>query len=241
MATDPRVPEGSRVYAVGDIHGRADLLRRLHEEIVDDSRRGSPGHRIVIYLGDYVDRGPWSSDVIDLLVREPLPGFTTTYLKGNHEDLLLEFLRDGTLAEMWLMNGGSETLANYGIELSPLQWDPHALVSARLRFREALGVNHLSFLRPLEISHIEGDYLFVHGGLRPGVPLERQNERDLLWIRHEFIDHPFDFEKLIVHGHTITPRPEIEPHRIGIDTGAYYSGHLTCLVLEGAERRFLQT
>jgi serine/threonine protein phosphatase 1 len=249
QSAPPRVPEGRRVYAMGDIHGRDDLLRRLHRRIGEDAAQATNGAdgnelaKVVVYLGDYVDRGPGSFEVVDLLLGTPLEGFEAIHLKGNHEDFLLRFWEDGSLGEAWLMNGGLETLRSHGVEVLDLDLGlaGDALAEVRRRLRQALPSEHLDFFRGLARWHVEGDYLFVHAGLRPGVPLDRQKDQDLFWIRHKFLDSGADFGKIVVHGHTISPEADMAPNRIGIDTGAYYSGRLTCLVLEGATRRFIHT
>lgn len=234
-----QAPAGSRVYAVGDIHGRADLLAALHRMIGDDAAARPVSRRVVVYVGDYIDRGPDSRAVIDILLDAPLAGFASVHLLGNHEAFLLDFLDDSAVGPDWLFNGGAETLASYGVE-SPWPFgDPPDRMQTELRRR--LPARHLTFLRDLRLSHVEGDYLFVHAGVRPGVPLDRQARRDLLWIRGEFLDSDADLGKVVVHGHSIADEPEQRANRIGIDTGAYMTGRLTCLVLEGAERRFLAT
>ncbi|MEQ9350294.1 MAG: metallophosphoesterase, partial [Alphaproteobacteria bacterium] len=167
-----RVPAGCRVYAIGDIHGRRDLLNQLHQAITADAAT-APARRILIHLGDLVDRGPDSRGVIDSLLR-PLAGFETVNLKGNHEDLLLRFLDDPAMGAMWLANGGRETLLSYGVTASGTE-DAAGLLRCQLAFRERLSTPHLSFLRQLAISHSEGDYHFVHAGVRPGVPLDAQS------------------------------------------------------------------
>lgn len=237
----PRVPEGLRIYAVGDIHGRADLLGRLHRLIAEDGAARAPAAKAVVYLGDYVDRGPASRDVIGMLAGDPLAGFTATFLKGNHEDMLARFLEDGSLADVWLMNGGTATLSSYGIEVSPRLRDGDGIDAVRHRLGEAMGPVHRAFLGRLRVAHQVGDYFFVHAGVRPGVALEQQEPRDLMWIRHAFLDWPEPFAKMIVHGHSVSPVPDCRANRIGIDTGAYASGCLSCLVLEGAARRVLST
>ncbi len=247
QSAPPRVPEDRRVYAIGDIHGRDDLVRRLHRRIGEDAAQATNGAdgdelaKVVVYLGDYIDRGPGSCGVIDLLLNTPLQGFEAAHLKGNHEEFLLRFWEDGSLVEAWLSNGGLDTLRSYGVEFLDLGLSGDFLAEARRRLRQALPPRHLDFFQSLARWHVEGDYLFVHAGLRPGVPLDRQKDQDLLWIRHKFLDSSADFGKVVVHGHTISPEVDTAPNRIGIDTGAYYSGRLTCLVLEGATRRFIHT
>ncbi len=239
-ATSSRVPEGSRVYVIGDIHGRSDLLRQLHERILADAGAAPGKRRSLVYLGDYVDRGPGSFEVLEILIHEPLEGFARVHLKGNHEDMMLRFLTERADAN-WLFNGGDATLASYGIPVGWMLFGTDTLETLRQRLGEALPPDHLAFLRGLGLYHVEGDYLFVHAGMRPGVAPEDQRPRDLMWIRETFLDSSDDFGKRVVHGHSIVPRPDIRRNRIGIDTGAFYTGRLTCLVLEDGDIRFLST
>ena len=231
----PRVPEGTRVYAIGDIHGRLDLLAQLRERIVMDSGDFTGERKVVVYLGDYVDRGPQSREVIDLLVDEPLGGFESVHLKGNHDKFLLDFLDDASVWPLWLYNGAGATVMSYGVTPTAGAEGLQAEIRARIPAR------HLEFLRSLSLSHAEGDYYFVHAGVRPGVALEDQDEADMIWIRDPFLFSDADHGKIVVHGHSIAREPEIEANRIGIDTGAYATGKLTCLVLEGEGRAFLHT
>jgi serine/threonine protein phosphatase 1 len=237
----PSAPPGTRLYAVGDIHGREDLLRRLRALIRDDADRRQAPHNVIVYLGDYVDRGEASREVIDLLVNEPLPGFESVHLKGNHEDVMLRFLDDITVAPGWLSFGGMETLASYGVVPPPPYADPAEFLEAQRGLSERLPRAHLEFLRGLALTHEEGDYLFVHAGLRPGVALAAQRDEDLLWIRDEFLFSDASFGPIVVHGHTIAAEPVVRRNRIGIDTGAYATGRLTALVAEGTEWFFLRT
>jgi serine/threonine protein phosphatase 1 len=239
-ARAPRIPDDRRLYVVGDIHGRFDLLVELHALIRADAETGRNLQRVVVYLGDYVDRGPGSFDVIDLLINEPLPGFEAVHLMGNHEAMMLEFLT-GPPEPIWTSNGGIATLASYGLDPPVALYHPADLETFRLRLREALPPDHLGFLQGLRFCHGEGDYFFVHAGVRPGVPLEAQDPDEMMWIRDRFLLSDADFGKRVVHGHTPSRMPEVCENRIGIDTGAFYSGCLTCLVLEGAELRFLHT
>ena len=239
-ARAPRVPDGRRIYVVGDIHGRIDLLVDLHALILGDAETARNPGRVVVYLGDYVDRGPGSFDVLDLLINEPLAGFEGVHLKGNHEDMMLEFLV-GPPDPLWTNNGGIATLASYGVEPPVALYHPSDLETFRRRLEEALPPDHLGFLQRLRLCHGEGDYFFVHAGVRPGVPLEAQNPHEMMWIRDRFLLSDADFGKRVVHGHTPSLVPEVFENRIGIDTGAFYSGRLTCLVLEGADHRFLHT
>jgi serine/threonine protein phosphatase 1 len=237
----PTGPVGTRLYAIGDIHGRADLLQQMTGLIREDAARHAAARNVVICLGDYVDRGPDSRAVIDLLRAAPLPGFEQVLLRGNHEDFMLHFLTDASVGWPWLANGGRETLESYGIDPPSAQAGPDALERAQRALAERLPVEHIAFLQGLKPLHEEGDFCFVHAGVKPGVALAKQREHDLLWIRDEFLTSHADFGRIIVHGHSITPVPDVRPNRIGIDTGAYMSGRLTCLVIEGTERAFLQT
>jgi serine/threonine protein phosphatase 1 len=235
-------PAGRRIYVVGDIHGRADLLRQLHGMILADSGAHRNRQRVVVYLGDYVDRGLESRQVLDMLLDEPLQGFEQVHLLGNHEQAMLDFLEDPAIGPAWLYYGGAATLYSYGINAQarpPEGAERFAHLSAELG--QLLPSRHVRFLRRLSLYHMEGDYLFVHAGIRPGVTIERQKADDLLYIRDEFLSFREPHERIVVHGHTITNDPDVRPNRIGIDTGAFATGRLTCLVLDGPERRFLQT
>ena len=235
-----QVPPGSRIYAIGDVHGRADLLERLRTAIVEDAGSHPVERKVVVYLGDYVDRGSDSRGVVDLLAKEALPGFESVFLKGNHEDSMLQFLTDPAIAPAWMAYGGEATLYSYGVR-PPDARRVEDILAAQKAFIAALPPEHLDFLKWLKLVHIEGGYAFVHAGFRANVPIELQDPQDMMWIRNEFLDSHADFGKVAVHGHTITEVPEIRANRIGIDTGAFATGTLTCLVLEGTERRFLAT
>ena len=205
-----RAPENSRVYAIGDIHGRVDLLRRLHRQILDDAKDAPDKRKVIVYVGDYVDRGPDSFGVIDMLTHEPLEGFERYLLRGNHEDMMTGFLETGTGGEMWLMNGGRDTMDSYGIGLWDMLLDLGDLEKARQGLLHAVPESHLKFIKDLELHHREGDYLFVHAGILPGVRLEEQTERDLLWIRGEFLDSDADHGFVVVHGHSSCDRKTFE-------------------------------
>ncbi len=238
---NPSIEPGKRVYAIGDVHGRFDLLENLLEIIMADA--SSDQDNVLVFLGDYVDRGPNSRRVIEQLTMPVPSGFDIVCLKGNHEDLLLKFLAGTLGARDWLNNGGIETLNSYGVDTSNLYFSPsyEELEQSRLDLVSALPESHLDFLTSLDLMHFESDYLFVHAGIRPGISFDRQEEMDLIWIRKEFLDSDEDFGKIIVHGHSITVGPTIGPNRIGIDTGAWHSNVLTSLVLEGSDMRFLNT
>jgi len=234
-------PADTRIYVVGDIHGRVDLLSRLHGHIRDDVKSSMRRRHLIVYLGDYVDRGETSKTVIDLLLDESVEGFETIFLKGNHEEMMLGFLENAAVGAMWLHNGGDATVYSYGIRMTSPSSVDRRYFEMQQALREKLPDRHLAFLRDLGLYHIEGGYLFVHAGVQPGIPIENQTSQDLLWIREEFIASRADHGHCVVHGHTIFSEPENRPNRIGIDTGAYFSNVLSCLVLEGTERRFIQT
>jgi serine/threonine protein phosphatase 1 len=238
----PALPKGQLLYAVGDIHGRLDLLRDLLRLIEDDAHaRSQATRRAIVFLGDYVDRGPDSSGVVADLIARAFQGFDTHFLKGNHEAILLNFLADPLHLDHWLMNGGQATMDSYGVDTRALA-EVHARPETwRKAFAAALSETHLRFFRTLKLSVTIGDYLFVHAGVRPGVPLAAQSEDDLVWIRRPFLDHAGSFGKVVVHGHTPTLLPVIKPNRIGIDTGAVFSDRLTALRLEDRARAFLHT
>jgi serine/threonine protein phosphatase 1 len=231
------VPDGLRIYAIGDIHGRADLLSDLFSQI-DDDRGNFPKDRAVhVFLGDYVDRGPDSREVIDMLIRRGRE-YPSAFLWGNHETFLLDFLNDPTVFAEWRQFGGLQTVMSYGLtpSLSPDEQERVALSSSLNRLFPDI---HRRFLGSMKLSFTCGDFYFVHAGVRPGIALEHQREEDLLWIREDFLFHEGAFDKFIVHGHTPVKEPDIRFNRINIDTGAYASGKLTCLVLERQEKRFL--
>ncbi len=240
-AARPAAPPGSRIYAIGDVHGRLDLLTRLHALIAADAADAGARRKVVVYLGDYVDRGPDSRGVIETLMTRPLPGFEHVHLMGNHEDYLLRFLDDATIGPHWCTYGGRETLASYGIRPPSSFLHSGEFEAARRALAETIPPAHIGFMRELKLMHAEGGYVFVHAGVRPGVALAAQRPDDLLWIRGEFLACADDFGACVVHGHTIVEAPEQRPNRIGIDTGAFATGRLTALVLDGVERRFIQT
>ncbi|UPJ51706.1 serine/threonine protein phosphatase [Bradyrhizobium sp. 200] len=232
----PKLPSGSRVYAIGDVHGRADLLQETFSKI-DRHRVAYPiANALEIMLGDYIDRGPSSFDVIELLSMRVPRG--TICLKGNHEAFLLEFLKDPTILNAWQRCGGLETLASYGLEPS-LNLSPQDQESLAVSLGERLPAHHYKFLTALPLSFALGDYFFVHAGVRPGVALSNQRAEDLLWIREDFLRYEGSFGKVVVHGHTPVSEPEIRNNRINIDTGAFATGNLTCAVFENDQILFL--
>jgi calcineurin-like phosphoesterase family protein len=234
--TGGRLPEERLLVAVGDLHGRLDLLERLWVQIEAVARVSAARQRTIVFLGDYVDRGLQARELIDRLL-QGFPGFEAIFLKGNHDETLLQFLDDPKLGEVWRNFGGVETLRSYGVEHRPgSDW-----AQTRAEFAARLPAEHLQFFQRLQLHYACGDFLFVHAGVKPGVMLEHQSEHDLLWIRHEFLDSSMSFGRIVVHGHTPEREPVVKPNRIGIDTGAYMTGTLTALVLEGSTQRFLST
>lgn len=228
---------------MGDIHGRADLLEILLGRIVvDAARHPEDRERTLVLLGDYIDRGPSSRAVVERLLSDPLAGFATVRLLGNHEEALLAFL-DGEAGDMdWLSYGGLETLMSYGVPIPAQPNDPERAAELRSALSVALPPPHRAFFRSCSLSHSVGDFLFVHAGVRPGIALEQQERQDLLWIRDEFLRVPEPMPgKVVVHDHTICDLPQDRGHRINVDTGAFASGRLTCVVVRNGTRRFLTT
>lgn len=238
----PSLPPGQLVYAIGDIHGRVDLLTRLLAKIEADAAAAADADRkALVFLGDYIDRGPDSRRVVDVLLDGLPRGFSTHFLKGNHEAMLLDFLLDPATLRQWLANGAATALQSYGVDVSGLERSGAAAELWREAFFSRLPDSHLRFFEELELAVSFGDYFFVHAGVRPGVPLDAQSPTDLLWIRGEFLRSRADFGKIVVHGHTPGPAPDIRANRIGIDTGAVFTNRLTALRLAGAARGFLAT
>jgi serine/threonine protein phosphatase 1 len=230
-----------RVYAVGDIHGRADLLAGLHQRIRDHAQAHPGPRNVVVYLGDYCDRGLNSRDVIDILLNHPLPGFESIHLRGNHDQEFLDFLVRPEAGRRWLRHGGDATLYSYGVEVPPSRPSLDLLQAAQAELRQKVPLRHVRFLEGLRLHHQAGDYFFVHAGINPEKEWSMQTPEDYLWIREEFLDSNAKFDKVVIHGHSAGSRPEVRSNRIGVDTGACYTNVLTCVVLEGVNRSFLST
>ena len=236
----PRAPKGRRAYAVGDIHGRLDLLDRLLAEIECDIAVRPPAETFVVFLGDLIDRGPQSREVVERLRTIRSDGFTPIFILGNHEEVLLRLLGGelGLLAS-WLKFGGAECAASYGLNpRSLLRMSEEQAIES---IRAAVPETHARFIEEFIDTFRFGDYLFVHAGIRPGTDLATQSQRDLRWIRAPFLDSDRDHGFIVVHGHSIAPEVVERANRIGIDTGAYASGVLTAVGLEGEERWYLST
>jgi serine/threonine protein phosphatase 1 len=237
---EPRLPSGLRIYAVGDIHGRADLLGELESRIRDDWAARPAEQAMIIYLGDFIDRGPRSKEVLDYLSKASGDATARRFLTGNHEATLLRFIDEPHIIHSWRQFGALETLYSYGVDVRDLMRGGGAQ-EAHTAFLQAFPPEHLAFLRKLETLVVIGGYCFVHAGLKPGIAINKQVPADLLWIRDEFLDFRGAFGKVVVHGHTPVDHPVLLPNRINVDTGAYVTGRLTAVVLEGNAATFLST
>jgi serine/threonine protein phosphatase 1 len=225
-----------KLYVIGDIHGRLDLLEKMIDAIARDVG-AQARNSVTVTVGDYVDRGPDTRGVIDRLVHNPFP---TRYvaLKGNHEDLLLKFLRDPQIGEHWRRLGGPDTLHSYGVSVDRMMLGRDYAGTAA-DFAAALPEEHARFFAGLKTSVSFPQHFVCHAGIRPGVPFEQQSDEDLMWIRREFLDSDMDFGKRVIHGHTPVEAPEVKPNRINVDTGAFATNRLTCVALEGGGHRFI--
>ena len=233
------VPDGQRVYAIGDVHGRRDLLDDLLGQIGKDDKARGKARTTLIFLGDLIDRGPNSRQVIERTTRLAASGEDVRFILGNHEEAFLAALdgREGAM-RFFLRVGGIETLKSYGLAEDALFDTPEQVTELALA---GIPPGHRAFIAGFEEKIMIGDYLFVHAGIRPGVPIVEQTGTDLRWIREPFLDHRGAHPHVIVHGHTISTEVDDRGNRIGIDTGAYHSGRLTALGLEGTDRWLLQT
>lgn len=228
----PTLPDGVRIYAISDIHGCTHLLEPMLRVIDADLARSKPRHAIEVFLGDYIDRGPDARSTLDVLVKRSQRA-NTVFLKGNHEALLATALRSPELLDDWLRVGGAQTLTSYGVSLPYSTPEQEERVALLRQFARALPPDHVEFLRNLRPSFTCGDFFFVHAGIRPGVPLSEQRETDLLWIREEFLQSDERFSKYIVHGHTPVRNAQLLSNRANIDTGAYATGNLTLMSIQG--------
>jgi serine/threonine protein phosphatase 1 len=233
-----RGKEGCRAYAIGDIHGRLDLLNLLIERVEQDIAERPQARNFIIFLGDYIDRGPESAGVIERLRTYRPANATPVFLSGNHEEVLLKILAgERGIFASWLKFGGAECAESYGMDVAALRRLDEAAAVALVKAKVPRA--HREFLEHCADTFRFGDYLFVHAGIRPGVAIDEQDRSDLRWIRDPFLSDAKDHGFVVVHGHTIVERVEERPNRIAIDTGAYHTGILTCLVVEEGERRYL--
>jgi serine/threonine protein phosphatase 1 len=236
----PAGPPGYRAYAVGDVHGRLDLLDALLDEIHRDIERRGAKDVVLVFLGDLIDRGPDSAGVVERLRTYRRDGVRTIFLLGNHEEVLLRILDgDAALITQWRWFGGSECLESYGVD--PQQLANLGDEAALEIVRGAIPAEHVEFLKSFVDTFRFGDYLFVHAGVRPGVPLQDQQQSDLRWIRDPFLLDGSDHGFVVVHGHTISRRIDERPNRIGIDTGACATGILSAIGIDGKERWYMDT
>lgn len=230
------------VWAVGDVHGRLDLLNPLLDAIEADAANSDAERKVVVMLGDYVDRGPDSRGVIDRLLHLPQgDGRERRLLRGNHEDRMEAFLSDPELGPGWCDYGGREALRSYGVTPPAMRGDADGWARAARALNKAMGPDHRAFLCDLEYSVVIGDYFFAHAGARPGVALADQSQQDLMWVRNAFLSDPRPFERVVVHGHTPQDVLVADHRRIGVDTGAYATGVLSAVRLEGTTRTLIQT
>jgi Calcineurin-like phosphoesterase len=227
----PRLPEGIRIYAISDIHGCADLLQQMFTVIDRDLMTARSMRSIHVFLGDYIDRGPDSCRTVELLIERGRK-HESVFLKGNHEAFLFDVLKDPARLQDWKQYGGLQTLTSYGLRPS-LNPDPAEQAELIKQLADAIPPHQKRFFNSLRLRFVCGDFFFVHAGVKPGVALARQEEHDLLWIREEFLASERRFGKYIVHGHTPVREPDILPNRANIDTGAYATGNLTLLTIQG--------
>jgi serine/threonine protein phosphatase 1 len=233
-----RGPDGLRIYAIGDVHGRLDCLDQMYAQIDDDLAKARPRDHRIIHLGDYVDRGPESCGVLDFLIERMDADSRVMALAGNHDIEFLAFLRDPEEAQLFIDCGGEATARSYGVELDFSS--RKATRKGHVALVEAVPERHVAFLESLAFSVEAGDFFFCHAGIRPGVPLARQDPDDLAWIRHEFLNFSGLHPKVVVHGHTPAPQVEVRPNRINVDTRAFETGRLSAVAIDRDERWFLE-
>lgn len=235
---DAMTPEGMRLYAIGDIHGCHDLMAEMHRRIMAEIMQDRPQDWRIIYMGDYVDRGPASRQVIDFLAHATESDPRVIALAGNHDIGFLSFLSEPRADSMFAAYGGEATARSYGIEIE--FHPPEALERGHAALRNAIPEEHMKFLHRLKLSVTFGDFFFSHAGIRPGIPLDAQSPGDLVWIRERFLTHTGLHPKLVVHGHTPAATPELLRSRINLDTGAFRTGRLTGMMFEGRLKRLME-
>ena len=239
---DARGPQGMRLYAIGDVHGRLDLLSAMHRRIESEIEHKPTADWRVIHLGDYADRGPDSRGVIDFLIEARKRDPRHLMLAGNHDIGFLDFLDTPDADGLFMRFGGVQTAQSYGVSLTAdASWfgKAESVRQGHAALVEAVPQSHIDFLQSLAFSVTFGDFFFCHAGIRPGIPLEQQSPQDLIWIREIFHDHPGLYEKIVVHGHTPVAEAEVMANRVNVDTLAWHSGKLTALAIDGADKRIL--
>lgn len=236
------LPDLTRIYAVGDIHGRADLLEQMHNRIALDAETvPATVDKVIVYLGDYVDRGPQSRAVLDILINHPMEDFRKIFLMGNHDRMMLGFLAGSGAGSLWARHGGLATLSSYGFYPAfDTIGNARKMEELRARFQEEVPFIHKAFLENLRLYYTLGGYFFVHAGIHPDMPLDKQTMHDCLWMREPFLSSRKGFGKIVVHGHSDVNRPTAFTNRIALDTAAYMTGRLSAVVLDGHEVRFIQ-
>lgn len=234
---EARAPDGIRLYAIGDVHGRLDLIKRMHELIEQDLATTRPKDWRIVHLGDYVDRGPNSKGVLDFLIRRTEEDGRVLALAGNHDIGFLDFLDRPDINSLFVNYGGDATTRSYGV--GPDFRDRERLAFSHAALQRAVSDDHRYFLEDLPLFVEFGDFYFCHAGIRPGVALDAQRPEDLLWIRERFLNYPHLHPKVIVHGHTPHAEPQVLSNRVNVDTLAYHSGVLTALAVDGADKRLI--
>lgn len=241
-ATPSKAPKDCVIWAIGDIHGRVDLLRPLVKAVMTEMELSQADRRVLVFLGDYIDRGPHSKQVMDVLAEVSAQASCEVHLlRGNHEDRFMAFMADPSTGPAWCGYGGSETLHSYGLRPPSAHEGPAAWAATSSALVETLPADHRRLLGGMKTCLMVGDYFFAHAGARPDVLLSDQDPSDLMWIRDDFLQSPVGFDHVIVHGHSPCDVVHSDGRRIGIDTGAYATGRLTALRLEGGDRMILQT
>lgn len=241
MSNAFKIPDDTLIYAIGDVHGRLDLLKSLHEKILTDSKQRSQARKVIVYLGDYIDRGMHSKGVLEFLTANPMKEFfECVYLKGNHESAFCEFLNQNFQeTTLWLKHGGKECLMSYGVKSQDIRKPYEELA---LKAGGIVPTQHMEFMENLKLFHKEGEeYIFVHAGVDPEKPFDEQTPRDFTFSREKFLSYTGEFPLRIVFGHTIHEEPLVKRDRLGVDTGAYATGKLTAAVLHEDKTEFLQT
>lgn len=234
-------PDNTRIYAIGDVHGHITLLEGMLEKIKTDLKSNPVELCKIIFLGDYIDRGPDSAGCVEFLINLMSNNPDVLCLKGNHEDKLEEFLTDPVaVADSFFTYGGADCANSYGVDMSNYRGTYDDILKRHKELKAKIPTHHKQFFSRLSMTETFGDYMFVHAGVRPGIALDQQADDVLMWIRYEFIEHVGLYDKVIVHGHTPTYPMDVQPNRINVDTHAYHTNILSCVVLEGTDYRVIE-